>query len=69
MQKKLVYNEEVLITIVSASIISSPHLGTFSQLSNGDQVDQHITTGFQSESELKQLFMLVGKSFDAFQVS
>ena len=66
MQKKLVYNEEVLITIVSASIISS---GTFSQLSNGDQVDHHITTGFDSASELKQLFMLVGKSFDAFQVS
>jgi len=54
---------------VSASIISSPHLGTFSQLSNRDQVDHHITTGFQSASELKQLFMLIGKSFDAFQVS
>ncbi len=54
---------------MSASILSSPHLGALSQPSKGDQVDQHITTGFQSASELKQLFMLVGKSFDVVQVS
>ena len=52
-----------------ARIISSPHLETFSQLSNCDQHHQRKTTGFHSASELKQLFLLLGKSFDVAQVS
>ncbi len=54
---------------MTSSVNIPPHLGTVTQFSNADQVDKCLATVFHSASELKQLFMLVGKSFDVVQVS
>ena len=42
---------------------------SLSRLSSSAQVDQSLTTGFRSATELKQLFKRIGKSFDAVQLS